>query len=247
MFCRELRKATTFYLYDIKTLNGWSHVTEVESVYRAVRTESLYIKQKNFVFKGLNAVPLSSDIQVCETGHAPSSSADAEKTRHGTTPPLYHVPSRRAQGQHYLCLPLHLPLKPTVFTILQTSPSRMHAYLSYEQQTFRHSSTYESVKITNKMQPCNRVYYSKVYWRLSMFRAAYRSSSGALNCICSLWFIYTCGDRPLSRLSGKWIIHFSLSLDNGLSPHVYVKQRLQIPFRAPDDERCAARNMLSLQ
>jgi hypothetical protein len=38
-----------------------------------------------------------------------------------------------------------------------------------------------------------------------MFRAAHRSSSGVLNCICSLWFIYTC-DRPLSRLS--------LSLDN---------------------------------
>ena len=36
-----------------------------------------------------------------------------------------------------------------------------------------------------------------------MFRAAHRSSSGALNCICSLWFIYTCGDRSLSRLSGK--------------------------------------------
>jgi len=34
-----------------------------------------------------------------------------------------------------------------------------------------------------------------------MFRAAHRSSSEALNCICSLWFIYTCGDRPLSRLS----------------------------------------------
>jgi len=34
-----------------------------------------------------------------------------------------------------------------------------------------------------------------------MFRAAHRSSSGALNCICSLWFIYTCGDRPLPRLS----------------------------------------------
>jgi len=38
-----------------------------------------------------------------------------------------------------------------------------------------------------------------------MFQAAYSSSSGALNCICSLWFIYPCGDRPLSRLSGKWI------------------------------------------
>jgi len=36
-----------------------------------------------------------------------------------------------------------------------------------------------------------------------MFRAAYRSSSEALNCICSLWFTYTCGDRPLSSLSGE--------------------------------------------
>jgi hypothetical protein len=49
---------------------------------------------------------------------------------------------------------------------------------------------------TNKMQPCNRIYYSTVHWRLNMFRAAYRSSSGALNCICSLWFTYACRDRP---------------------------------------------------
>jgi len=58
----------------------------------------------------------------------------------------------------------------------------------------------DSVEITNKMQSCNRIYYSKVYWRLNMFRAAHRSSSGAENCICSLWFTYTCGDRPLPRL-----------------------------------------------
>jgi len=69
-----------------------------------------------------------------------------------------------------------------------------------------------------------------------MFRAADRSSSGPLNCICNLWFIYPCGDRPLSRLSG-----------NGRSPHGYINQRLQTQFRAPDDERCAARNMLGLQ
>jgi hypothetical protein len=56
---------------------------------------------------------------------------------------------------------------------------------------------------TNKMQPCIRIYYFKVYWRLNMFRAAYRSQSGALNCICSLWLIYICGERPLSRLSGN--------------------------------------------
>ena len=72
-----------------------------------------------------------------------------------------------------------------------------------------------------------------------MFRAAYRSSSGALNCICSLWFIYSCGDRPLSSLSGK--------SDNGRSQHGYIYQRLQIQFRAPDDEGCAVRNILSLQ
>jgi len=46
------------------------------------------------------------------------------------------------------------------------------------------------VEITNKMQLCNRIYYSNVYWRLNMFRAPHRSSSGALNCICSLWFTY---------------------------------------------------------
>jgi hypothetical protein len=88
---------------------------------------------------------------------------------------------------------------------------------------------------TNKMQFCNRIYYSKVYWRLNVFHEAHRSSSGALNCICSLWFIYTCGDRPLSILG------------NGRSPNVYINQRLQIQFRAPDDAWYAARNTLSLQ
>jgi hypothetical protein len=63
---------------------------------------------------------------------------------------------------------------------------------------------------TNKMQFCNRIYYSQVYWRLNMFRAAQRSSSGALNSICSLWFIYPCGDRPLSRLSGWESINFGI-------------------------------------
>jgi hypothetical protein len=53
----------------------------------------------------------------------------------------------------------------------------------------------ESLEITNKMQPCNRIYYSKIYWRLNMFRGTHRSSSGAPNCICSLWFIYPCGDH----------------------------------------------------
>jgi hypothetical protein len=77
---------------------------------------------------------------------------------------------------------------------------------------------HESVEITNKMQPYNRIYYSKVFWFLDMFRAAHRPSSGALNCICSLWFIYTCGDQPLSRLSG--ISHSALT---PAVHHVYTR------------------------
>jgi len=42
-----------------------------------------------------------------------------------------------------------------------------------------------SVERTNKMQPCNRIYYSTVHWGLNMFRAAYRSSSGALTVLAA--------------------------------------------------------------
>jgi hypothetical protein len=54
------------------------------------------------------------------------------------------------------------------------------------------------------------------------------SSSEALNCTCSLWFIYPCSYQPLP------------SLDNGRSPREYINQMLQIQFRSPDDEQCAA-------
>jgi hypothetical protein len=36
------------------------------------------------------------------------------------------------------------------------------------------------VEITSKIQPCKRIYYSTFHWRLNMFRATYRSSSGDL-------------------------------------------------------------------
>jgi len=48
------------------------------------------------------------------------------------------------------------------------------------------------------MQPCNRIYYIRVYWRLNMFRVTYRSSSGAPNFICNLWFIYTFSHSALT-------------------------------------------------
>jgi hypothetical protein len=62
--------------------------------------------------------------------------------------------------------------------------------LSFLYNIYKKSDLIESVEITNKMQPCNWIYFSNVYWSLTMFWAAHRSSSGALNCICSLWFTY---------------------------------------------------------
>ena len=88
---------------------------------------------------------------------------------------------------------------------------RMHVWSVYNFDI--HGSVHRGwfSRNTNKMQLCSRIYCSKIYWRLNMFRAANRSSSGALNCTCSLWFIYPCGDRPLSRLRGKWISHSALA------------------------------------
>jgi hypothetical protein len=53
------------------------------------------------------------------------------------------------------------------------------------------------------MQTCNRIYYSKTYWRLSMFRAA----SVAPNCICRLWFIYSVPTQPGQRPVTTWAVY----------------------------------------
>ena len=82
-----------------------------------------------------------------------------------------------------------------------------------------------SVKITNKMQPGNRIYYSNVYRRLNMFRTAHRSSSGALTVFAASG-LYT---HVVTGRSQVWVgTEFPLRLDYGRSPHTYVNQRLQI-------------------
>jgi len=78
-----------------------------------------------------------------------------------------------------------------------------------------------------------------------MCRAAYRSSSGALTVLADsgLYTHVVTGHCP------GWVGTHPLppNLDKGRSTHGYISQRLQIEFEAPDDERCAPRNMLSLQ
>ena len=101
-------------------------------------------------------------------------------------------------------------------------------------------SSAEPVEITNKIQPCNRIYYSRVYWRLNMFRAAYRSLSGALTVFavsglykhvvtgrCQGWVGIQTWQRPVTTC-------------------VYTPEAANT-VKVPDDERCAAGNMLSLQ
>jgi hypothetical protein len=90
------------------------------------------------------------------------------------------------------------------------------------------------------MQPCNIMYYSTVHWRLNTFRAAYRSSSGALTVFAasSLHTHMVTGRSqgwvgtqfPLRRMS----IHTQLAMavDGGWYPasrHGYFKpvERLQ--------------------
>ena len=90
-----------------------------------------------------------------------------------------------------------------------------------------------------------------------MFRAAHRSSSGALNCICSHWFI--CCNKvkdfvyiihsPYYNITIVFqnkeyycniIIWTMYNIYESFTLLLHINQRLQMQFRAPDDERCAA-------
>ena len=75
-----------------------------------------------------------------------------------------------------------------------------------------------------------------------MFRAALRSLSGVPQTVYAASGLYT--HVVIGRCQG-WV--GTLSFDNDRSPHGYINQRLHIQFGAPDYERSAAQNMLSLQ
>ena len=125
--------------------------------------------------------------------------------------------------------------------------------------TYNNPALYLSVpvEITNKMQPCVRIYYSTVHWRLNMFRAAYRSASGPLTVFaaCGLhthvvtgrsqvWvpLLFRAAYRSSSGaltafaasglhthvVTGRSQFWVPLRLDYGRSPHAYINQRLQI-------------------
>ena len=103
-------------------------------------------------------------------------------------------------------LPQHHSISVSSFftrSIIALTPSLRSAYASKYVNLLNFS-----VEITNKMQPCKRIYYSTVHWRLNMFRASYRSSSGALTVFAA---------------SGLYT-----HVVTGRSPHAYINPRLQI-------------------
>jgi hypothetical protein len=90
------------------------------------------------------------------------------------------------------------------------------------QSTFKLNTVYmyDSVEITNKMQPCNRIYYSTVHWRFIMFRTEHRSSSGTLT-------VFAASGLHTHVVTGHSQVWVPLRLDYGRSPHAYVNLRLQ--------------------
>jgi len=74
-----------------------------------------------------------------------------------------------------------------------------------------------------------------------MFQAAHRSPSGALNCICSLWFIWRYYERPLPRMNGmhgsmrikfeQLIFHVVCGFNLGRNFHI---RRRKSQFRSGD-------------
>jgi hypothetical protein len=111
----------------------------------------------------------------------------------------------------------------------------------FRNELFINILTY-SGEITNKMQPCNRIYYSTVHWRRNMFRAAHHSSSRAL-AVFAASGLHTHMVTGCSQVWVPWGTQTWL----WLLTTCICKPDAANTVRAPDDERCAARNMLSLQ
>ena len=77
-----------------------------------------------------------------------------------------------------------------------------------------------SVEITNKVQPCNRIYYSTVHWQLNMFWAAYRSSSGALTVFAASG-LHT---HVVTGCSQVWVGYFYWVILRCMDPWIFKKK-----------------------
>jgi hypothetical protein len=72
------------------------------------------------------------------------------------------------------------------------------------------------------MQPCIRIYYSTVHWRLNMFRAAHHSSSGALT-------VFAASGLHTDVVTGHsqvWVgttMHWFMNINEGKTCAVYAK------------------------
>ena len=77
--------------------------------------------------------------------------------------------------------------------------------------SFHHSLNH--TEITNKMQPCTRIYYYNVYQLLNMLRAHTAHHQELKNCNCSLWFYIRLWLPAAVKAERELQLQFPLSLD----------------------------------
>jgi hypothetical protein len=133
----------------------------------------------------------------------------------------------------------------TAIELLPDGSITVHIYTQTIHRTTQITNLEASVKITNKMQPSNRIYYSTVHWRLNMFQAAYRSSSG-VSTVFSASGLHT---YVVIGRSQVWVGTGQVPTQTWLRPVTtcVCKPEAANTVRVPDDERYAPRNMLSLR
>ena len=107
------------------------------------------------------------------------------------------------------------------------------------------------VAITNKMQLSNGILLFHSTLTVQHVSSVMSLIIRNLNCICSFWFTYACGDRPWCRLSGNWFRYSPIPkpVPTQTAPRA-VSTSVRKPEAAntvevPDDERHNARNVLN--
>jgi len=99
------------------------------------------------------------------------------------------------------------------------------------------------VAISNKMQLSNGILLFHSTLIVQHVSSIMSLIIRNLNCICSFWFTYACGDRPWCRLSGNWPVP-TQTAPQAVSTSV-CKLEAANTVEVPDDKRHNARNMLN--
>jgi hypothetical protein len=97
------------------------------------------------------------------------------------------------------------------------------------------------------MQPCNRIYYSTVHWRLNMFRAAHRSSSGALTVFAAsgLHTHVVTDSRIINSITRLHLVGYFSWIVSNITYRNLDSLTCEFPVRSPPTNNTLLRNFQS--